>query len=251
MGYRCRIRLVTTETKNENILKYRIVSRFKNKDVITQVLYSSVLDDNVVCSSYAHKLYLFEYHLGLKNYAASYCVGLICARRFLSKFDFFKVYLTYRKLYDGLCIKAGSESCWSTLILILDIGIKRSSTGSRLFAVTKGAIDEGVNMPYNIRRLVGFNNNTLFISFDCFKKYIYAGHIEEYVTSLEEEPDWFRLQFSTLINKQINSSVFYTIIVKVHAAIRTTPLVFPFELKIKILVKKTKYTIKLKEKMRC
>merc|ERR1712071_582973 len=48
--------------------------------------------DVVVCAAYSHELPLYGVKVGLTNYAAAYCTGLLLARRLLKKFKLDTLY---------------------------------------------------------------------------------------------------------------------------------------------------------------
>merc|ERR1712014_546271 len=48
--------------------------------------------DIVICAAYSHELPRYGVKVGLTNYAASYCTGLLLARRILQKFKLDSVY---------------------------------------------------------------------------------------------------------------------------------------------------------------
>lgn len=58
-----------------------MIVRFTNKDIICQVAYAKIEGDVVVCAAYAHELPRYGVKVGLTNYAAAYCTGLLLARR--------------------------------------------------------------------------------------------------------------------------------------------------------------------------
>lgn len=58
-----------------------MIVRITNKDIICQIAYSKIEGDYVVCSAYSHELPKFGVKVGLTNYAAAYCTGLLLARR--------------------------------------------------------------------------------------------------------------------------------------------------------------------------
>lgn len=41
----------------------------------------------------------------------------------------------------------------------LDVGLKRTTTGAKVFAVMKGAVDGGINVPHSTKRFPGFKKN--------------------------------------------------------------------------------------------
>ena len=71
----------------------------------------------------------------------------------------------------------------------LDVGLKRTSTGSRLFGAMKGASDGGIYIPHNEKRFPGYDVESKTLDAEVLKKYIFGGHVAEYMESLEEEDD--------------------------------------------------------------
>ena len=50
-------------------------------DVMLQIAYARIEGDVIICAAYAHELPRYGVKVGLTNYAAAYCVGLLLARR--------------------------------------------------------------------------------------------------------------------------------------------------------------------------
>ena len=71
----------------------------------------------------------------------------------------------------------------------LDVGLKRTSTGSRVFGALKGASDGGIFIPHNDKRFPGYDPESKELDAEVLKKYIFGGHVAEYMESLEEEDD--------------------------------------------------------------
>lgn len=46
-----------------------------------QVAHSRIEGDKIVCAAYSHELPKYGVKVGLTNYAAAYCTGLLVARR--------------------------------------------------------------------------------------------------------------------------------------------------------------------------
>jgi len=46
-----------------------------------QVAYARIEGDVIVCAAYSHELPRYGVKVGLTNYAAAYCTGLLLARR--------------------------------------------------------------------------------------------------------------------------------------------------------------------------
>ena len=71
----------------------------------------------------------------------------------------------------------------------LDVGLKRTSTGSRVFGAMKGASDGGIFIPHSEKRFPGYDPESKELDAETLKKYIFGGHVAEYMESLEEEDD--------------------------------------------------------------
>jgi large subunit ribosomal protein L5e len=71
----------------------------------------------------------------------------------------------------------------------LDVGLRRTSTGSRVFGAMKGASDGGIFIPHNEKRFPGYDIESKTLDAEVLKKYIFGGHVAEYMESLEEEDD--------------------------------------------------------------
>ena len=79
--YFARRRLVVQDKNKYNTPKYRMIVRFTNKDIICQIAYARMVGDVIICSAYSHELPRYGVKVGLTNYAAAYCTGLLLARR--------------------------------------------------------------------------------------------------------------------------------------------------------------------------
>ena len=56
-----------------------MIVRVTNRDIIYQIAYARIEGDMIVCAAYAHELPKYGVKVGLTNYAAAYCTGLILA----------------------------------------------------------------------------------------------------------------------------------------------------------------------------
>merc|ERR1739845_15709 len=73
------------EGKTDYFARKRLVIQDKNK-------YNTPKYRMIVRSAYSHELPKYGVSVGLTNYAAAYCTGLLLARRLLNKFGLDKVY---------------------------------------------------------------------------------------------------------------------------------------------------------------
>lgn len=92
--YRARKRLVCQDKNKYNAPKYRLVVRFSNRYVNCQIAYATIEGDKILCQANSRELERYGLKTGLKNYAAAYCTGLLCARRLLQQ-------LGLDELYEG------------------------------------------------------------------------------------------------------------------------------------------------------
>jgi len=101
-----------------------------------------------MCAAYSHELPRYGVKVGLTNYASSYCTGLLLARRLLQKLQLDKTYIGTTDV-DGKEFNVEQvEKGPKTFRCYLDVGLARTSTGARLFAALKGAVDGGLNIPH-------------------------------------------------------------------------------------------------------
>lgn len=75
----------------------------------------------------------------------------------------------------------------------LDVGLKATTTGSKVFAVMKGAADGGLYVPHSSKRLPGEVDGEVN---KTLRKRILGGHIDDYMKAVkgtEKESLQFRL----------------------------------------------------------
>lgn len=96
----------------------------------------------------------------------------------------------------------------------------------------KGASDGGVFIPHSEKRFPGYDPESKELDAEVLKKYIYGGHVAEYMESLEEEDDErFKKQFSTYLADEVGSEDIEEIYTNAYAAIREDPTFKPTEKK--------------------
>jgi len=203
-----------------------LVVRFTNKDIIAQLIFSEIVGDKVVRAAYAHELPRYGLELGLTNYAAAYAVGLLLARRHLNALKLDNTFKG-KEVADGekySIIEEGIESEANPFKAILDVGLVATTTGARVFAALKGAVDGGLNIPHSETRFAGYDAESKTFKPEVLRKYIYGGHVADYMSQLaENNPDRYKKQFSRFIAKGISAGDLEALYQKVHAAIRADP----------------------------
>ncbi|KAK2110006.1 60S ribosomal protein L5 [Saguinus oedipus] len=156
----------------------------------------------IVCAAYAHELPKYGVTVGLTNYAAAYCTGLLLARRLLNRFGM-------DKIYEGQVEVSGDEYNVESIddqpgafTRYLDAGLARTTTGNKVFGALKGAVDGGLSIPHKVHR-----------------KHIMGQNVADYMRYLtEDDEDAYKKQFSQHIKNSVtpNMEEMYK---KAHAAI--------------------------------
>jgi len=222
--YQARRALICQDKNKYNSPKYRLVIRFSNTDVIAQIIYAKITGDIVVTSAYSHELKRYNVPVGLTNFAAAYCTGLLLARRHLTKLGLASKYVGKENV-DGADFNVTPlEDGPRPFLAILDTGLARTTTGARVFGAMKGAIDGGLNVPHSDKRLFGFNIETKKFDPKALRKVIFGGHVSDYMKKLaDDNATRYQRQFSKYIKANITPDRLEDIYKKAHAAIRANP----------------------------
>ncbi len=204
--------MIIQDKNKYNTPKYRFVVRITNADVVCQIIYSKIQGDIILAAAYSHELPAFGVKVGLTNYAAVYCTGLLCARRALVKLGLDKVNF--------------EETERNAFKAFLDVGLARTSTGAKCFAALKGAVDAGLNVPHSEKRFPGFDATKSTLDGEVLRKYIFGGHVADYMRQLQEdEPEAYARQFSRFIKAGVTADSMEAMYTKAHEAIRANPIV--------------------------
>lgn len=127
--------------------KNRLVVRISNANVIVQIIKIGKDGDETIVSAHTKELQKMGWLGGTKNTSAAYLTAYLCAKKALAK---------------------GIDSA------VLDIGLKQSVKGSKVFSALKGAVDAGLNVPHGDSVIPGEDR-------------ISGEHIAEYSKLLSEE----------------------------------------------------------------
>ncbi|XP_050370563.1 60S ribosomal protein L5-1-like [Argentina anserina] len=222
--YRARIRLINQDKNKYNTPKYRFVVRFTNKDIVAQIISATISGDLVLASAYSHELPRYGLNVGLTNYAAAYCTGLLLARRTLKKLEMDEEYEgNVEATGEDFSVEPGESR--RPFRALLDVGLVRTTTGNRVFGALKGALDGGIDVPHSEKRFAGFSKDSKSLDAETHRKYIYGGHVAAYMGTLtEDEPEKYQTHFSRYIKQGVEAEAIEELYKKVHAAIRADPL---------------------------
>jgi large subunit ribosomal protein L5e len=204
--------------------KYRLVVRFTNKDTICQIIYSKIQGDFVLAAAYGHELTRYGMPVGHTNYAAAYATGLLIARRTLKKIKLDTKYVGNKNITGEDFNVTPVDGASRPFKCFLDVGLRRCSTGNKVFAAMKGAADGGLYVPHSVNRLVGYDTEGKKLKADVLRKYIFGGHVKEHMEELEEEdPESYQTHYARYIKNKISSDNMEESWKKVHDAIRANP----------------------------
>ena len=106
----------------------------------------------------------------------------------------------------------------------LDVGLARTSTGARVFGVMKGASDGGILDPHSENRFPGFDMESEELDAETLKKYIYGGHVAEYMETLaDDDEERYKSQFVKYIEDDVEADALEDVYTDAHKAIREDP----------------------------
>lgn len=225
--YYARKRLITQAKNKYNAPKYRLVVRFTNRDIVMQIVTSEITGDKVFAAAYSHELKAYGIEHGLTNWAAAYCTGLLIARRVLKK-------LGLNESFEGVEEADGEYKLTEAAEVdgeerrpfkaFLDVGLHRTSTGARIFGAMKGASDGGIYVPHSENRFPGYDIESKELDADTLRKYIYGGHVAEYMETLaDDDEERYKGQFGGYINDDIEADGLEELYQEAHKQIRADP----------------------------
>ena len=154
--YRARLKMIISR-------KPRLVVRKTNMYVIAQIAEAKMDGDEILVSAHSKELKKYGWKYSCKNTPACYLLGLLIGYR---------------------AVKSGIKEA------ILDIGLHRPTKGARVFAVAKGALDAGLNIPVSEEKIPS-------------EERIKGNHIKEYAEKLfSENPEEYNKRFSQFIKRK-------------------------------------------------
>lgn len=232
--YRQRHKLITQDKNKYSSPKYRLVVRFSNRYVTVQVIYAEIIGDKVLCTASSKELHRYGLEVGLKNYSAAYCTGLLCARRLLKKLGLDEIYTGVEEPTGDVVTTEGEngrtyyvselDDDKKPFRALLDVGIKNTTTGSRIFGAMKGASDGGLDIPHSNKRFPGYVRDTKTFDAEVHKGHIMGEHVADYMREMEEDDEEnYQKHFKAYIDAGHEADDLEELYEKVHAAIREDP----------------------------
>jgi len=222
--YFARKRLTFQDKNKYNTPKYRMIVRFTNKDITCQIAYSKIEGDVIICAAYSHELPKYGVKVGLTNYAAAYCTGLLLARRLLKKFNLDSIYKGTEEVTGDEYQVEDEEGQPGAFRCYLDVGLFRTTTGARVFGAMKGAVDGGLDIPHSNKRFPGYDGESGEFNAEVHRDHIFGKHVSGYMQQLQDDDeDAYKKQFSQYIKLGIAPEKVEEMYKRAHQQIREDP----------------------------
>jgi len=206
--------------------------------VTVQIIAAEIIGDRVLTQANSKELQRYDERLtmGLKNYAACYATGLLAARRLLTKVGLADVYKGNEEPNGEVVSHVGEngrtyfvdaldeESGKKPFRCLLDVGVKNTTTGSRIFGALKGASDGGLDIPHSNKRFPGYNRDTKVYDAEVHKNHIFGEHVADYMREMEEDDEEnYKKHFSGYLSHDLSADDLEELYEKLHESIREDP----------------------------
>lgn len=143
--------------------KRRLVVRKSLKNILAQIIEYSTKGDKVLVSANSSELEKYGYNFNKGNTVAAYLTGLLIGKKSKQK---------------------------GIVEAILDMGLTPSTTGSRVYALVKGANDSGLKVPCSEEAMPKENR-------------IKGEHIKKYAENIKQDSEKYKKQFSSYLKDSI------------------------------------------------
>merc|ERR1712151_1157209 len=226
---KARQKMVRQDKNKFNNRKYRLIVRFTNTRCICQVAYATIRGDFVVAHANSKDLTHFGIPVGHTNYAAAYATGLLCARRVLKVMGMDDTFKGKEELDGEEYHVEDEESERRPFKCILDVGIRTTCVGARMWGALKGAADGGLHIPHSTKNFPGYKpaeDKGAEAEYDAeaHKARIFGEHVKGYMEMLQEEdPTKYEAHFSKYIKEGIDADKMEDMYTDAHAKIRENP----------------------------
>merc|ERR1712232_1392191 len=230
-----RKKMVRQDKNKFNTRKYRLIARFTNRYCICQIAYATIAGDMIVAQASSKELDKYGVKAGLKNYAAAYCTGLLVARRALKKFGLDQAIKGKEEINGEEFHVEDEDNDQRPFKCILDVGLRRTCVGARMWGALKGAVDGGLHVPHNTKNFPGFKpaeDKGAESEYDAeaHKDLIFGNHVKEYMEMLQEEdPTKYEAHFSKFLENDIDAEKMEDMYSEDHGKIKENPDFEPVE----------------------
>lgn len=227
--FRARRKMIYQDKNKYNTKKYRLIVRFTNRRVICQVAYATIRGDMMVAHANSTELTKYGVPCGHKNYAAAYCTGLLVARRCLKHFSLDEEFKGKEEIDGDEYHVEDEENERRPFKCILDVGIRSTTVGHRMWGALKGAVDGGLHIPHTQKKFPGYKapdskGEEAEFDAEAHKEKIMGSHVKEYMEMMQEEdPTKYEAHFSKFIENDIDADKVEEMYEEAQGKIRENP----------------------------
>jgi large subunit ribosomal protein L5e len=227
--FQARRKMVRQDKNKYNNKKYRLIVRFTNRKLTCQVAYATIAGDKIVAQASSTELSNYGIPCGHKNYAAAYATGLLIARRTLKKFGLDDTFKGKEEVDGEEYHVEDEEGDQRPLKCILDVGIRRTCVGARMWGALKGAVDGGLHVPHNTKNFPGYKpaeekGAEPEYDAEAHKDRILGNHVKEYMEMMQEEdPTKYEAHFAKFSSEGIDADGMEEMYTNAHAKIKEDP----------------------------
>lgn len=221
--YRQRHNMIRHNKSNYGEVKSRFVVRLTNQKVICQIVQAYKVGDKVVCSADSTELKRYGISFGLKNYAAAYATGFLCARKMLHQLGLSETFRGKEELDGAEYLEEKNEEGPQPFTCYLDLGLSRATRGAKVFSAMKGACDGGLYIPHSPSKFVGYDPESEELDAEVLREHIFGGHVAEYMRALEErDEEKYKKHFSQYLSAGVTADTIESKYAEALAAIRAS-----------------------------
>ncbi|MEN2499915.1 MAG: 60S ribosomal protein L5 [Marteilia pararefringens] len=178
--------MIRQNLQKSNFQQTRFVVRVTNQYVICQMVKAYPTGDVTLASASSQELRGYKFNVGLKNFTACYLTGLLLGCRVMRKSRLHKIYKgnTSADALGTPFLERNLVNQPASYRAILDMGLKRPSKGSKIFAALKGVTDAGVIVPYKPRLFYGFDKKKDTLNSQALSDRIRGVHLAQYAAKV-------------------------------------------------------------------
>merc|ERR1719281_2126694 len=183
----------------------------------------------IVAAASSHELSKYGVPAGYKNYAACYCTGLLVARRCLKAMGLDDTFKGKEEIDGEEYHVEDEDNERRPLKCILDVGLRRTCAGARMWGALKGAVDGGLHIPHSTKNFPGYKapeekGQDPEYDAEAHKERIFGGHVKEYMEMLaEEDPTKYEAHFAKYIEADIDADKLEDMYSEAHEKIKEDP----------------------------
>merc|ERR1712113_1055136 len=161
--------------------------------------------------------------------AAAYATGLLCARRVLKKMELDGTFKGKDEIDGEEYHVEDEDGERRPFKCILDVGIRTTCVGARMWGALKGAVDGGLHIPHSTKNFPGYKpaeekGQDAEYDAEAHKSRIFGEHVKEYMEMMQEEdPTKYEAHFAKFIENDIDADKVEEMYEEAHGKIRENP----------------------------